>query len=135
VLEADYGGYGSTFSPRTDLAAITRGLGEGWQIDEVGFKPYSTNGSCHPSIDMLLALADEHDLRIEMVDRVDLEVSSATKDHVGWPYRPETATTAQMNLPYIVAVTLRDRDAFVQQFTGERMRDPKLVEFASRVTV
>jgi 2-methylcitrate dehydratase PrpD len=40
-----------------------------------------------------------------------------------------------MNLPYIVAVVLTDGEAFIGQFTDERIRDPALVEFSDRVHV
>ena len=40
-----------------------------------------------------------------------------------------------MNLSYIAAVVLCDGDAFVDQFSEERIVDPVLVELASRVHV
>jgi 2-methylcitrate dehydratase PrpD len=101
----------------------------------VGFKPYSTNGSCHPTIDALLDLRREHALELDQVASVHIEASSATKAHVGWPYTPGSVTTAQMNLAYIVAVTLADGDAFVAQFTDERIVAPALVGFTPRVHV
>jgi aconitate decarboxylase len=40
-----------------------------------------------------------------------------------------------MNLPYICAAVLNDGEAFIDQFTAERIRAPELVEFSSRVHV
>ncbi|PJJ55605.1 MmgE/PrpD family protein [Compostimonas suwonensis] len=135
LFESGYGGYLTTLSPRHDASLLTAGLGEVWETLRVGFKPYSTNGSCHPAIDALLELRETEGLRLEDVDRVTLHVSSATKEHVGWLYEPDSVTTAQMNLPYIVAVVLADGDAFVNQFTPERIADPGLVAFSRRVHV
>jgi 2-methylcitrate dehydratase PrpD len=106
-----------------------------WEVESVGFKPYSTNGSCHPTIDALLAMREEHDLELDAVEEVHLQVSTATKAHVGWEYVPASVTTAQMNLGYIVAATLSDGDAFVRQFSPERISDPVLVDFTRRVRV
>ncbi|AMM20021.1 hypothetical protein AX769_07395 [Frondihabitans sp. PAMC 28766] len=135
LFEAEYGGYLGTFSPRVDASWLTRGLGSTWETLAVGFKPYSTNGSCHPSIDILRSLYAEEGVRRDDVASVEITVSTATVKHVGWPYVPDTVTTAQMNLPYITAVVLTDGEAFVDQFTPERIEDATLVEFASRVHV
>lgn len=135
LFDAEYGGYGTTLSPTYDPDEVCRGLGETWEVLAVGFKPYSTNGSCHPTIDALLDLRERYGLDLDAVEGVRLEVSSATKAHVGWRYEPGSVTTAQMNLGYIVAVVLADGDAFVRQFSPERIVDPTLVEFARRVQV
>jgi aconitate decarboxylase len=134
LFEAEYGGYCTTFSPLHELAPLSSGLGTVWETLAVGFKPYSTNGSCHPSIDILLEMYRDG-LRAADVDHIEISASTATCKHVGWPYVPGAVTTAQMNLGYIVAVTLTDGDAFVDQFTEERIVDPVLAEFAHRVHV
>lgn len=135
LFEAEYGGYLATFSPRADPAMLTSELGTRWETLAVGFKPYSTNGSCHPSIDCLREMYHQHGVRAADVDAVKISVSTATVKHVGWPYEPDTVTTAQMNLPYITAVVLTDGEAFVDQFTDERIRDPHLLAMTRRVHV
>jgi 2-methylcitrate dehydratase PrpD len=135
LFESEYGGYCSTFSPRYDLKKLTAGLGEKWEAVEVGFKSYSTNGSCHTTIDAILAVRSKYNLTPDQVDTITVYGSTATKEHVGWFYVPDSITTAQMNLSYIAAVTLTDGEAFVDQFTDQRIRDPKLVALASRVKV
>jgi aconitate decarboxylase len=135
IFEADYGGYGPTFSPSYDMSMLTKGLGAQWETRAVGFKPYSANGSCHPSIDALRDLRAAHGLRLDNVAAIRLSVSTATVKHVGWPYVPGSITTAQMNLPFITAVTIADGDAFVEQFTPGRITAAELVEFSRRVTV
>jgi 2-methylcitrate dehydratase PrpD len=134
VFGAQYGGYLTTFSSRADAGLMTDGLGSTWEVQSVGFKPYSTNGSCHPSIDILRGFFAAG-VRRDDVSHVQIFVSTATVKHVGWPYAPDTVTTAQMNLPYICAVVLSDGEAFIEQFTEERICDPDLVEFSSRVHV
>jgi aconitate decarboxylase len=135
LLEAEYGGYLSTFAPGSDLNGIAGELGSRWEVLRVGFKPYAANGSCHPTIDLLRDLRRREGFGAGDVETVDIRVSSATAAHVGWEYRPESVTTAQMNLPYICAVVVADGDAFVDQFAPERINDPELVAFTRRVTV
>lgn len=135
LFESEYGGYCTTLSPKCDREQIIAGLGYTWETLKVGFKPYSTNGSCHTTIDALLELIKIHSLCAEDVEKVRVYTSSATKEHVGWQYSPNSITTAQMNLPYIAAVTLVDHEAFVDQFTEERIRDEHLVALADQVEV
>jgi aconitate decarboxylase len=135
LFGTEYGAYGPTFSTRFSPAPLTAGLGSVWEILNVGFKCYSTNGSCHPTIDALLALRRTEGVRAQDVRSVRLDVSSATKEHVGWRYVPNSVTTAQMNLPYIVAVVLSDGDAFIEQFTAQRIKDPGLIELSEWVQV
>ena len=135
LFESEYGGYCSTLSSHYDREKLTANLGEKWEIGEVGFKPYSTNGSCHTTIDALLNLKKTSGLTPGQVDKISVFTSTVTKEHVGWHYIPDSVTTAQMNLAYIAAVTLTDGDAFVDQFTEQRIRDPQLVALADRVEV
>jgi aconitate decarboxylase len=135
LFESHYGGYCATFSPTYDLDRIVDGLGETWEVARVGFKPYSTNGSCHTTIDALLELRRTHGVTLDAVQSITVHASTATAKHVGWRYVPDSVTTAQMNLSYIAAVTLADGAAFVEQFTEDRIADPRLVAAANRVTV
>ena len=61
--------------------------------------------------------------------------SQVTVDHVGWPYKPEGLTSAQLNLPYCVATLLIEGDCFVDQFTEDMVADPKRMELSKKVEV
>lgn len=135
IFETGYGGFHNTFTEEYDLAELTRDLGAVWEITNVGFKPYPACGSNHTSIDAISALRGEHAFGVEEVAAVSIEGSTATRDHVGWPYEPDTVTTAQMNLPYAVARALMDRTVSVASFSPEAITDPAAVALASRVRV
>jgi aconitate decarboxylase len=136
VFENDYGGFCKTFGgAEVDLTRLTDGLGETYEVAKTGFKCYAACGSTHTTIDAIKALRHEHGLKADDVERIDVETTTATSLHVGFPYSPGSATSAQMNLPYAAAVTLRDGEAFVDQYTGARMIDPEVVALAKRVHV
>ena len=61
--------------------------------------------------------------------------SQVTVDHVGWPYRPEGLTSAQLNLPFCVATLLLEGDVFVDQFEPEAVHDPARMELSRKVEV
>jgi len=135
LFESEYGGYCTTFSPSHDLAPLTAALGSRWEAQNVGYKPYSANGSCHPAIEIIQEMRAAQGVTAGGVARVVVHASSATVAHVGWDYEPGSVTTAQMNLPYIVAVALTDGEVFVEQFTPARISDPGLVQLSRKVSV
>jgi 2-methylcitrate dehydratase PrpD len=135
VFEADYGGYCATLSDEPDPGALTRGLGEDFETERVGFKIYACCGSCHTTVEAIRRLRAKHTLEAGAVRRVTVHATRATQLHVGWPYQPKGVTAAQMNLPYCAAVTLIDGEAFVEQFTEARTRDPRVIGLAKHVDV
>jgi aconitate decarboxylase len=58
-----------------------------------------------------------------------------TTDHVGWKYRPEGLTAAQLNLPFCVATLLIEGDCFIDQFSDAIVADGARMALAERVEV
>jgi aconitate decarboxylase len=135
IFESDYGGYCTALAPDFDRTLLTRGLGEVWETLNVGFKGYSACGSSHTTIDAILKIRSEHDFPLNDIESILIRSSSATHEHVGWPYEPESITTAQMNLAYSVAVTLLYGEAFVDQFTEDLIRDSDVLHLTKKVKV
>jgi aconitate decarboxylase len=61
--------------------------------------------------------------------------SQVTVDHVGWPYRPQGLTSAQLNLPFCVATLLLEGDVFVDQFEPQAVEDRARIELSRKVEV
>jgi aconitate decarboxylase len=136
VLEAPYGGFCSTFIDKPNLSHLTDRLGERFETLNVGFKPYPCCGSNHTSIDALKKILREHpEVGAANVEKIRIRTSRVTMLHVGWPYEPKSMTTAQMNLPFCVAVLLHDRDFFVDQVTEKSIRRPDILATTKRIEV
>ncbi len=136
ILEAPYGGFCSTFCDKPNLSHLTRDLGEQFETLNVGFKPYPCCGSNHTSIDALKKILREHpEVSAGNVEKIQIRTTRATKLHVGWPYDPNSMTTAQMNLLYCVAVLLHDREFFVDQVTEESIRRPDVLKTTKKIEV
>jgi 2-methylcitrate dehydratase PrpD len=111
-------------------------LGERFETLNVGFKPYPCCGSNHTSIDALKKILRDHpEITAENVANLRIRTTRATKLHVGWPYAPKSMTTAQMNLPFCVAVLLHDRDFFVDQITAKSIRRPDVLATTKKIDV
>ena len=61
--------------------------------------------------------------------------SQVTVDHVGWPYKPEGLTAAQLNLPFCVATLLLEGDVFVDEFTPDCVDDDARIKLSRKVKV
>lgn len=135
VFTDTYGSFVRTVVDEQDLPAITEGLGEQWEMTNVGFKLFSACGSSHTSIDAILRLREEGWVTSSNVESIVVYASKATRDHVGWPYEPDSATTAQMNLSYSVAVALTDGAAFLDQYDDNHITNPEIVALTRKVRV
>lgn len=135
VLEAPYGGFCSTYSDKYDLNYAVDGLGTHFEMRRNGFKRYSSLASSQTSVDALRQIRARHNIKGEDVAKVLIETTEVVHRHCGWPYVPAETITAQMNLPYTAAVTLLDGNAFVDQYTDNKLRDPKILDLANRIEV
>ncbi len=138
VFESPYGGFCTTFSrsqDRFNLAELTSGLGERFETFGVALKFYSCVGSNHTTLDAIRTIAARRPFRADDVARITVHGSQATVDHVGWPYKPQGLTSAQMNLPFCVATLLAEGDVFVDQFSEAAPTDPRRMALAAKVDV
>ena len=138
VFEAPYGGFCTTFSRSTDrfnLDALSAGLGSEWEAMRVALKFYSCVGSNHTTLDAIGDIRKRRPFTLSELGRIVVHGSRVTADHVGWPYKPEGLTSAQLNLPYCVATLLLEGDVFVEQFTEEAVADRGRMELSRKVEV
>src|SRR5713101_5011510 len=138
VFESDYGGFCTTFSrshDRFNLAELTSGLGTRFETMQVSLKFYSCVSSNHTTLDAIRAIRAKRSFSVEEVDHIVVHGSQVTVDHVGWKYRPEGISAAQLNLPFCVATLLIEGHVFVDQFNAVKIADPVRIALADKVKV
>ena len=138
VFEAPYGGFCTTFSRSTDLfdlEELSAGLGERFETLRISLKFYSCVASNHTSLDAIRAIRERRPFTLDELTKIVIRGSQVTVDHVGWPYRPEGLTSAQLNLPFCVATLLLEGDVFVDQFEPEAFTDATRMELSKKVEV
>jgi 2-methylcitrate dehydratase PrpD len=135
ILEADYGGYCKTMADFSEIDKLTVGLGENFETARVGFKPYSAGGSTHTAHEAVKSLIEKNKLSADMIDKITIYTTTPTYHHTTWEYKPEGMTAAQMNMQYVVSVTVLEGSIFIDQFTEEKIKDPKIIEYSRKVEV
>jgi aconitate decarboxylase len=138
VFEAPYGGFCTTFSrsqDRFNLTELSAGLGERFETMGIALKFYSCVGSNHTTLDAIRDIRARRPFGLDDIEEITVHGSQVTVDHVGWPYRPEGLTAAQLNLPFCVATLLIEGDVFVDEFTPDCVDDAARIELSRKVKV
>jgi 2-methylcitrate dehydratase PrpD len=138
VFEAPYGGFCTTFSRSNDrfnLDELSAGLGERFETMRISLKFYSCVGSNHTTLDAIRDIRRKRPFGLDELDKIVVHGSQVTVDHVGWAYRPDSMTTAQLNLPFCVATLLIEGDVSVDQFKPDAIYDPARIALSRKVEV
>jgi 2-methylcitrate dehydratase PrpD len=99
---------------------------------EPGLKPYPCCGSTHASIDMILRLTNDHDLRPEDVESIEIMPHLRRLPHTDNP-DPRTPLAAKFSIQYCVARALTDRAVRLHHFEGDAMMEPAVRALLPRV--
>jgi aconitate decarboxylase len=138
VFEAPYGGFCTTFSRsqnRFNFNALSADLGQKFETMSIALKFYSCVGSNHTTLDALADIRKRRPFRLDEIEEIVVYGSQVTADHVGWPYKPEGLTAAQLNLPFCVATLLIEGDVFVDEFTPDCVDDAARIALSRKVRV
>ena len=128
-------GYLTALAPSTlDIAALTHGLGEAWELAQNTYKPYPGGIVVHPVIDAALALRTEPGFAPERIARIVVRghpLLSARAD------RPNVTTgrEAQVSVQHSVAAAMLFGQAGLAQYTDDCVLDPKVLALRAKVMV
>ena len=140
VFEAEYGGFcsahtGNRNPPAYDLTQLTRDLGREYHTANVRFKMWACRVPNHGSLEAIKELRREHPIPVDQVKEVRIRLGRGYLQNVGWAYTPTTITSAQLNLYYVAAIMLIENDVFVDQFSEDKIRDPKVLDLIKRFSI
>jgi 2-methylcitrate dehydratase PrpD len=114
----------------------TKGLGTYFEILENHTKIFACVSGFSASIECLITIMKEHGIIPDQIEGVDVGVRELT---YMWSRPPEEAPknilSAQMSIPYCMAVAAYEKDVKLSQFSDERLKDPKIIAFMRKVNV
>ncbi|MBO8154408.1 MAG: MmgE/PrpD family protein [Thermovirga sp.] len=137
VFENEFGGFYHCFSDHIyDKERICGQLGERWELMGIGLKFYSTCRSKHTTIDALRNFMQENpDVKADDIEKITVRTTSITEKYALSNQEIKSIVAAQLSHPYVCAVTLLEGTAFIDQFTEEKIKDPRILEFMKKVEV
>lgn len=128
ILTAKHGGLFHLYSDGGDPDAMVAGLGERWELETISLRLWPAASSIQSVITAVLALVEQHDLRPEEVEVIDVGLSKTVYDmHGTLPW--DNKFRALLSTPYVTGVVLHDRRCWFEQFRSERLADPALGAF------
>jgi len=111
-----------------DEEALLGGLGESFKILECSMKAFPTEALTHSHITCTLKIVREHDLMPDDIKEIKVTTIARAVDILFDPekYDPKSRETADHSLPYTIAAAVVDRKITTDQFSDERIADPKI---------
>jgi len=128
VLAAAHGGLFKLYSDGGDADAVVTGLGEDWMLETISLRLWPAASSIQSVVTAMFALIEDHDLRPDDVEQIEVGLSKTVHDmHGSLPW--DNKFRALLSTPYVTGVVLHDRRCWFEQFAPERISDPALGKF------
>src|SRR5262245_50731306 len=135
ILEARRGFF-HAMAGGCDESKLTGRLGSPYFMKEPGIsiKPYPSGSLSHPAQDLILDLVNQHDLKADDIDHVDVGTNANVPNALIYPM-PKTALEGKFSIPFCMAIAILERKAGIAQFQDRKVRDKRVVELMKRVTL
>ena len=128
-------GFFQVFGGGADLDRLVPSLGKPYAIVSPGVsvKPYPCGSLSHPSLDAMLKVVVDHDLKPDQVRAIRLRAGSNILE----PLRYKVAKTeleAKFSIPFLMSTILIRRKAGIREFTDEFVASEPVQQMMTRVT-
>ncbi|MFZ5634287.1 MAG: MmgE/PrpD family protein [Bacillota bacterium] len=139
VFEGKHGFYHSyVHEGNYDLARITGGLGETWDINNIQYKPFACAGVLHSAVTAACKARQSYRFNPDEIRSIIVRTASKVVEEYARPAEkkvsPENPVGAQFSLQYSVAVMIVRGKALLEEFSPGAIRDPEILRVAALVT-
>lgn len=119
-----------------DEAKLSRGFGKSWTIVDPGvsIKPYPSGILTHQSMDAMLKLVLEHDLKPEEVETINFYAGKNILEPIRYPFA-EDHLQAKFSMAALLSMMVVSRRAGRLEFTNDYIRSPAFADMQRRVAV
>lgn len=127
-------GFLKMMTPEFDESSLIGRSDSGKEIEKIYFKPYAACRHCHPVIEAILKIRDNHNISAKKVEKIYIDTYQLAKgghDHKNI----EGVTSAKMSTPYSAAVALINGKADIYDFSPEQITNSEILGLAEKVEV
>lgn len=136
VLEGSRGLYAALSAVPADPALVVEGLGERWETERIGIKPYPACQLLHVTLDAVATVLDQ----VPALEEVRQVVAHVHRDSIPTvcepatdKVTPRTVYDAKFSLPWTVAALMVDGRVDLDTFASESISRPQVTALAARV--
>jgi 2-methylcitrate dehydratase PrpD len=113
---------------------ITKNLGVEFGIMRIWFKMFPCVATVQGVIDTLAKIMEEHKIRADEVEEIQVGLSETSLSHGGAIYEPHDVASAQFSLPFSLALRLLKNDNDLSLYMDSKLwTDPKVLALAKKV--
>jgi 2-methylcitrate dehydratase PrpD len=125
-------GLAAVMGEDADLASVTHGLGDTWELMQNAYKPYPCGVVLHPVIDACLELRPQVG-DVARIERIMVRGHPLLRERADRP-AVTTGREAQVSLQHSVAVAFLTGAAGVKEYSDDCVNDPAVLALRSKVT-
>ena len=128
-------GFFQVLGDGADLDRIIGKLGKPWSIvtPGVSFKPYPCGSLSHPSMDAMMKVVKDHDLKPEQIKAVRLRAGNNILEPLRYGVA-KNELEAKFSVPFLMAAVILTRRAGMREFTDAFVQSPAAQAMMRRVT-
>ena len=134
MIEAERG-YLRATAGEIDMGKVTERLGKDFELMNNIFKRHSSCGHTHGTLDAVLEIMEKHGVKADDVSEVLVGTYPIALSTAGEKYEPRTPAEAKFSLPYCVAAALIYGKVGLEEFSAEKIADPKISVLSKMVKV
>lgn len=134
ILEAEKG-YLRATARAFNNEKLTEKLGKNFEVTNNIFKRHASCGHTHGAIDAVLEMVEKYGVRADDVSGILVGTYPIAVRIAGDKYDPRTPDEAKFSLPYCVAAALVHGKVGLEEFSTDKMGDPKISGLLKRVKV
>jgi 2-methylcitrate dehydratase PrpD len=131
-------GFLTTARWEVEPEALSRSLGERWEMTQIISKAHSACYFSHSSIDGILEQMHAHGFKAEDISSIHIKVSPPAWQAVCEPmenkWSPETVPECQFSLPYVVASAAFDGHVFLDTYDPQARSREDVRELMTRIS-
>lgn len=114
-------------------------LGKRNESENISIKPYPSCRGTHPTADAALILVRDYGVEADDIEAIEIFCGEGTMGLLGVPLevkaKPRNPVDSQFSLAWACAAGLATKRVVLGSFTAESIKDPKILEVASKISV
>lgn len=134
IIEGERG-MGAAMSQGVVPEALTGGLGESWAVMHTSLKVHASCRHTHPAADALEGLLAGSGIAAADIESIEVGVYQAAQDVLEAAPVPTNTHQAKFSMGFVLSLVANRGRAGVLDFDSSSIKDPELLDLASRVSM
>ncbi|MEM2405155.1 MAG: MmgE/PrpD family protein [Candidatus Methanomethylicia archaeon] len=127
-------GYCRIYSTNPKIEKISENLGKPFELSFNGIKAFPSILASHTPIQALIKIIRSRSIKVDEIDEISLKTYNLAASSF-CNYNPQTLMAARLSIPFCLALAAVEGHVTIQNFTWEKIFDPKIREFMKRIRV